>query len=206
MFETAHAAEWILSLVTTQERASATVGDCLEHTRGTVSFWWFILRTTISMCAREAWASRGGLLRLSIWGTLIEFAIVAGLLICSELAVLLWSAVLHALRGTGGGYDILQPGQSALQGIDWVLMQAWQVLNVVGPFFMGLLIARRSRGRELAAGVAFLIVSRTFGFLIGVTILVLLHSKSLAFPVFSYGDLFLLAGALTWRARHPRPA
>jgi len=35
--------EWILSLVTSRERASATVGDCLEDTHGAFAFWWFAM-------------------------------------------------------------------------------------------------------------------------------------------------------------------
>ena len=66
-------AEWILRLVTTQERASATVGDLLEVSSGVVRFWASVLSTATSIAWREAWAHPRQTTWLAVRGTLYSF-------------------------------------------------------------------------------------------------------------------------------------
>jgi hypothetical protein len=50
-----HLAEWILSLVTTRDRAASTVGDLAEAAsiHGVAGFWSRVLRTTASLLWRN---------------------------------------------------------------------------------------------------------------------------------------------------------
>src|SRR5688572_23422368 len=54
----ADVAEWILSMTTTSERATATAGDLMQESsaRGNLWFWSSLLRTTASLIWR-AWTS-----------------------------------------------------------------------------------------------------------------------------------------------------
>ena len=66
----ARLAEWILSLVTTPERASATVGDLLEdrlHARG-LRFWGAVLFAALSLLWRDLAASPLLMARLASLG------------------------------------------------------------------------------------------------------------------------------------------
>jgi hypothetical protein len=50
-----HIAEWILALVTRQDRAMSTTGDLTEEaaTRGVVWFWSHVVRTAASLLWRH---------------------------------------------------------------------------------------------------------------------------------------------------------
>jgi hypothetical protein len=182
-------AEWILSLVTTQERASATVGDCLEGTRGTVSFWRFILRTAISTCARDTWDSRWRLCRLSVWA-LVPRALLVAILLHAPMMLINYLG--------GAAYFTLTPAREY-----W--LEAAVITGIV-PFIMGRIVARRSDGREIAAALTFAILPGTIGLLMDTALALFSHQTlKLNFPVY-YDAIFILAGALSWRARHPRPA
>ena len=186
----AKVAEWILSLVTTQQRASATVGDCLEDTRGTVSFGWFILRTTASICARDAWHARSYLLWLWFYAVVIWNLLGAVFVIAPEM---LRISIVVALGGTDDG----------LNTTGW---WAKIVAIVIVPFLVGRTLGKRSGGREIAAALTFALLPGAILLILNTALPLLSHqTPKFHFPL-SYGDLFLLAGALTWRARHPRPA
>src|SRR5579862_9557472 len=86
----AQIAEWILSLVTTPERAAATVGDLMENASSQGRFWFGVLRTAVSLLWREfaddsvhtmGLAFRGLLVQISVGiGMVLLFAVVSGFL------------------------------------------------------------------------------------------------------------------------------
>jgi hypothetical protein len=191
MLRSAGIAEWILALVTTQEHAAAMVGDCLEDTRGAIAFWWFILRTTFSLCGREAWESRWRILLLSLYGVVMEALLIAVFVLTPGM---LWLSVNWAL----GGKD----DAPALSG--WLVSI---ISTAIVPWIVGRMVAKRSGGREIVAGFGYCWLREMVALAVGLAVAVHLRDSS-AITWFTLGidPLFVMAGALTWRARHPRAA
>src|ERR1035441_7999782 len=74
----ATAAEWILSLATTPDRAASTVGDLLEEAsaRGVFWFWSSVLRTASSHLWRDLRAAPLRILGLAFSGLLAYLALI----------------------------------------------------------------------------------------------------------------------------------
>ena len=72
-----HIAEWILSLVTSRDRAASTVGDLMEQAadRGIVWFWSGILRTAASLLWRGVVENNARVARLAFVGLAIYVGI-----------------------------------------------------------------------------------------------------------------------------------
>jgi hypothetical protein len=132
-------AEWTLSLVTTPDRAAASVGDLLEERTGPVAFWWSIASTAVSLSLSDLSAAPLSLLGFALYGLVI--AIVLSVLL-GGLAGLLFAVLLAA-----------RPGLTVTQ-----LTIVGTALSWIGSYAAGMLLAQRAKGRELAACVVLLLL------------------------------------------------
>ena len=147
-------AEWILTLVTTPERASATVGDLLEdrvHARA-LRFWGAVLITTLSLLWQDVAASPLRMARLAALGLLLQWCLSAGTAIGYWLFYLVFRHTWPTLVATG-------------------------VFMLLAQFQVGRVLAKRSPGRELAPSVATTLLGVALPFLI-----VLLSGGRAVFP------------------------
>ena len=135
----AQVAEWILSLVTSPDRAAATVGDLMEDiaSRGSVWFWIGVLQTAFSIMWREVGANPGRMARLAggaflmgwVW-TFVCFAVIIPLAMA------------------------LRPGDPNVWA-SWIFtVPSILVVMFLVPFQQGRWVARRSSGQELAPCLA----------------------------------------------------
>jgi len=147
-------AEWILSLVTSPERAASTVGDLLEDAahRGAAWFWFGAVRTALSMLWREFSGDPAHMMGLAVRGFLVQFVFLA--------AYLLVFFIVAGLTGLFAGQLWLPTGSMVA-----IQATAIAVGKVVGTgigllisFQIGRWLARRSPGRELAPIVALAIL------------------------------------------------
>ena len=127
-------AQSVLSLVTTPERASPTVGDLLEESRGPLSFWWSVASTTGSLCWQDFRSAPVLIAWLGVWGWL-----------AASLGPSLCLVPLIPFVG----------GMSGPLSLTFYALMA--MLTLVVSFLTGWKVAEFSEGRELAAGcsVAF---------------------------------------------------
>jgi hypothetical protein len=139
----ARLAERILSLVTTPERASATVGDLLEDRRhdGALRFWSAVLITTLSLLWQDVAASPLRMARLAVLGLLLQWLLSVGTAIGYWL---FYAAFKHT----------------------WPTIVATGVLMLLAQFQVGRVLAKRSPGRELAPSVATTLLAVALPFLI----------------------------------------
>jgi hypothetical protein len=130
-----HIAEWILTLVTSRERAASTVGDLAEQAgaRGVVWFWSGVLRTAGSLLWRGVTENNARAARLALAG----------------LAIYIGIDMLHAFL-TGIVFFV------GANSMEWRFWLAARLL--VSSVLIGRLLARWSPGRELAACVAFAVI------------------------------------------------
>jgi hypothetical protein len=158
-------AEWILALVTTPERASATVGDLLEMSSGVVRFWASVLATAASIAWREAWAHPRQTTWLAVRGTLYSFLwIFAGL-----FTVFVATFVLGYLAG-------LSPARIDSFSANWSKTIAFLFGNVWIPFLVGRWIARKAPGREMPVCLATMILQTVLGVCISALVAQLNHT------------------------------
>ena len=124
----ARLAEWILSLVTAQERAASTVGDLLEErlTRG--RFWFEVLRTAgVSFC-RDLFSHP--------FTTLV-------------LAVSAWAAqVCSGYLLYTGPYLVLP-----IRPDEWTARITRILLCTLAPMLIGWVVGKCSKGREVATSL-----------------------------------------------------
>jgi len=148
----ARIAEWILSLVTSPERAASTVGDLLE-TESTFRFWLAVIRTACFVVWHDF--SRE-------WPRTLGFATV-GLLAYYTLPIIFavgygiaWGLILMIANGLGIA-DLGHLSNPPL-GSTNALIRTSTVVGVLTvalvAFQIGRWMARRSRGRELVPCVA----------------------------------------------------
>jgi hypothetical protein len=194
-------AEWVLSLVSTQERAASTAGDLLEEAefRGVPWFWLSLVRTTASL-VWQSWVNAPvRTAGLAIGACLFElgFMLVAGAL------VLLGSM---AIRGTaqmlwGNALGLMIHTDTAAAAVLWVATSICQ-------FFVGRWLGRHSPGRELAACLAYLVVEKV----LNVTLLFFVPLSTsaytsldltLAAATYVVSTMFVFAGAATARTGRP---
>jgi hypothetical protein len=91
----ADAAELLLSLVTSRDRAAAIVGDLLEGSNGAAGFWWLVARTAVRQLGRDLATDPLGAARDAARALMVEIAL--GLLMAVALLVSLWAAGSVAL-------------------------------------------------------------------------------------------------------------
>ncbi len=177
----ATAAQWILKLVTTPERAAAITGDLLEVSsrRHPVWFWLSLLRTAAAHIGQDLCSAPVQMLWLCIWGILelLSLTTLFGL-----IWLLLWMKVV--------------PSPSP-----WIFYPSSLIFATALPLFVCWDIARRSKSRELAAALAFLILVTLLATAQSLTAAPsprTLHSAIYFFHLLSA----FLAGALLHRRRH----
>ena len=131
----ARIAEGMLSLVTSEERAAAIVGDLVED--GAVGFWLRVVRTASSMLSRDVAA---------------DPVSMAGLAFRGLLAGLWWWCVAVALAR--GALSFPWGGIHLMQWIpNWWLGVTWAI-----GFTVGRSVALRAPGRELPGAAATALV------------------------------------------------
>jgi hypothetical protein len=157
-------AEWLLSLVTTPERASSTVGDLMEDlvARGPLWFWSSVIRTFLSLLWRSL---------LSVPIPMVVFA-AAGWFVYMFLNLISWffAGIVMTL---GWGLFYFFSHHTGLEllinllkvRLDWQpvppALMHWAeaiVICVCVPLQMGRYTARAWPGREIAAWLFMLLV------------------------------------------------
>ena len=143
----AQVAEWILSLVTSPDRAASTVGDLMENAahRGALWFWTGVLRTAFSMMWRDVTANPGRMVRLAGGAFLLGLALTfVGFLVIIPLTMVLSSAGVQ----DGKVYS------------SWPFTVASVlVAMILVPLQQGRWLARRAPGHELVPCLALAIIS-----------------------------------------------
>lgn len=188
-------AEWILSQVTTPERAAATVGDLLESAprHHAAWFWTSVVSTAVSFLARDLTGSPWRLARLAAAGIVLELAVVVVALglVGVVVAIRMWAAMPDA-SGVLGAASV----DSANRWLD----VSGSALTIGLQFVVGRWLARKAPGQELAACAALMVLESIVGFAAGTA-----SSTSLTATTISLISLQLvwgvplLAGALTAR-------
>jgi hypothetical protein len=177
-------AEWILALVTTRDRAASTVGDLTEGaaTRGAVWFWSGVLRTSASLLWRDIAEQPA---RVAV-PALVGLAVYIGI----EVAFAGLSGFVFFRAAMASGHA------PHLDSIGWRLWFLAPVL--VSSLLIGRILARRAPGRELAACVAYAILSSTYN------LVPMLGDNSVFFALLTI--LIVPVGAAWGRARRLRAA
>jgi hypothetical protein len=139
-----HIAEWILSLVTSRDRAASIAGDLTEGAaaRGAVWFWTGVLRTAASLLWRglaERPARVAGVAAASLAISVALWLLVAGLSVVALVAAHIKSG--HPVEVVSIGYSI------------WFFVPALLI-----PLLTGRLLARWAPGREMSACLAYAII------------------------------------------------
>jgi hypothetical protein len=177
----ARIAEWILALVTTEDRAAATVGDLMEvaHGRGVVWFWAGVLGTALSIAWRDVRTEPKKMAWLALFGFVFQF--VGGSIVVGLMSFV-WSLPFP-------------------RRIDVV----YQVVNtlVLPSLTIWWLASRYARGREVAFCFAMAAFETTLGIsLTGLHLFGVTHLLLFNWPLWAPSLLPLFAGAIL--ARHRR--
>jgi hypothetical protein len=127
--------EGILGLVTTEDRAASTVGDLMEEvqTRGLFWFWASVAGTAISIMWRDVRAEPGKMVWLAVRAWAFQIICAVGWFLLYGLA------------------DRLSRQWRRSPGIPPWSSVAFLAAGLVIALLAGRWIARRARGRELAA-------------------------------------------------------
>jgi hypothetical protein len=210
----ARVAEWILSLVLSPERAASAVGDFSEDAgeRGSFWFWSCVVRTAISGVWGDFVESPGFMLGLALRGNLFGiFLTVATVALCIPIVSLIAAAVDPFLP-----VRTSPRVEEASEILGTLAILAWAAAC---EFLTGWWIARRARGKEMAAVIIARVAWWVFFSLVGFVVMHFWGSeinrvvaghpdnsgwhpaKLLArFP----DDIFLFAGALWVRRKSTR--
>jgi hypothetical protein len=157
-------AEWILSLVSAPDRAASTVGDLLEDavTRGWFWFWMCIARTTVSFLGQGLTAAPLPMAAGAVFLWFVYVLLSVILTSCGNvLASLLWGIAYFLTHHTTQEIlaDLVRIRLPWPAPPPWVTQWIGVLLPwVVVPFQMGRLAARQWPGRELAVGIAMMIL------------------------------------------------
>jgi hypothetical protein len=143
-----HFAEWILTLVTSRDRAASTVGDLTEGAaaRGIIWFWSAVLRTAASLLWRDLAENPAPVIGLAFLG----FAVYIGI----DLLFDFLSGIAFFIAAEVSGHP-LTPGIIGLR--------IWLAVPIlVSSLLIGRMLARLAPGRELAACLAYAIVASVY--------------------------------------------
>ncbi len=138
------AAERFLELVTTPEKAQSITGDLLEYTGGrrNADFWLSILRIAACQLCRDIYDAPLRMLWLAFFG-FIEW--VTGSAIFGIVLISLWVGIAPYQTAPHSYY--IPP---------WADSALFLTFRTVAPFVVGWDVARRSKGRHVAAGLALI--------------------------------------------------
>jgi hypothetical protein len=145
-----HIAEWILRLLTSQDRAASTVGDLAERaaSRRGVWFWSGVLRIAASLLWRAVAENPARIIGIAFIGLAVEA--VATLLIAGLGGVVEFVA---GMSGHSGQFT------SALGTID-------EAAHLVVTVLVGRMLARLAPGRELGACLAYAFINSILSFVL----------------------------------------
>jgi hypothetical protein len=186
-------AEWILSLVTSRERAAATIGDLVEEEARPFAFWGSIAWTAFSLIWRDFSVAPLGMFGLALYGFVITI-------------------LFSAFQGVAAALLIVYVFPGALPALSMNRVVGTSlVLGWAGSFITGVLLAHRAGDREMAGCFAVLILDAV--------VTVAMAGNPPAAPVggwysgtlgsafvFLLGQMFLVAGAACVRRRRLRRA
>jgi hypothetical protein len=168
MGNSARFAQRILSLVTTPDRAAATVGDLMEEpSRGRWRFWSGVSRTALSLLWDEIAAGPAHLAGLGVRGFLLNAMLLAG-------SILGYSALLGLIGGSmamgmNAQASVPAPGNAPLPWWGYWLSGLMGILLYAAcDFQVGRWVARRAPGKEVAACVVMRVVESAVLSLIGI--------------------------------------
>jgi hypothetical protein len=133
----AQVAEWILSLVTSPERATSTVGDLMENAPNHGRFWLGVLRTAVSLQWSDVAINPGRMARLAGGAFLVGMVLI---FVCILAIIPLAMA--------------LRPGDPNVWA-SWAFnIPSVLAVMILVPFQQGRWLARHSPGQELAPCLA----------------------------------------------------
>jgi hypothetical protein len=162
----ARLAAWILSLVTTPERASATVGDLLEDRlhAAALRFWGAVLFAALSQLWRDVVAHPKRMAVLAVYGVFLE--LLLSFVVAAAVLVVL-SAIALVASGVNPGTQLtVTVGPIMPLGIVTAGTIVGWALGLVAQFQVGRVLAKRSPGRELAPCVATTLLAVTIPLLL----------------------------------------
>jgi hypothetical protein len=144
-------AEWILALVTTSDRAAATVGDLMEgaQTRGALWFWASVVGTAFSIMWRDVRAEPGKMAWLAVRANLYGLGWILLCTIPMFLVFFFWGGIVGWTSGIGAIATNLNPWTGG-----WAGYAGYLIFSLLIPFVTGRWIARKARGREMAVCLA----------------------------------------------------
>jgi hypothetical protein len=148
-------AELILSLFTSPERAASIIGDLEEDApaRGNFWFWECVARTVFSLLRHDLTAEPLFLLGLAVRGTLFSLRLVALWSVLILLGIVVVAAVVVQIKAAAGPAPSWVHGQAVMDSAGYLLGLTAMVMI---EFRVGQWLARRARGREMAACLAYL--------------------------------------------------
>lgn len=142
-------AEWILRLVTSQDRATSTAGDLAEEApaRGVLWFWSGVLRTATSLLWREVAENPMRVTGVAFIGLAVD--VLVSLLLAGVSGVVFFVAARS-------GHQV------QLSSTWWTI--ALDTPPVVMSLLIGRILARWAPDRELGACLAYAILGSIFSF------------------------------------------
>jgi magnesium-transporting ATPase (P-type) len=204
----ADAAEWILSLATSPERAASIAGDLAEEapSHGTLWFWGSLTRTVASLVWRaftEAPLRITGMASLSL---LLFFGWM--------LAAMMGIVIVHMILVVTTGWGSLDTyvGAESNPSSDWLWLLESMAAFLIASFLFGRWLAKRMPQRELAVYAVVWFISHIIGvpmvllFTGGTQYMPGLRDLLMEIPATVGGTLFTLAGVRRVRRRMPPPA
>src|SRR5262245_16217603 len=175
----ARLAQWLLSLVTTPDRAASTVGDLLEDraTSGPIRFWASVLFTVLALLWRDLAASPRRMAGLALYGVVLQFLFIF------LFAMVVFIGMLIAFAATGA------KGSGPITDLPTFASPTVIALFIVAAQFkVGRVLAKRSPGTELAACIATTVLGYAIPIAIAIALRALATQPTVqSFTVFSTG-------------------
>jgi hypothetical protein len=199
-------AEWILSQVTSRERAVTTVGDLTESavTRGAGWFWSGVLRTTGSLLWRGFADAPRPMLGLAFRAWLLSMCFALASVVCIIVLAGFWGIAVGMFAradGAGVGWATSAIAKLLCKAAGWGVAMLCQ-------FQVGRWVAQRAPGRELSVWLALTMMQWIPSLVVGLGVM-LATGDSGWLPVGLNPQILalalpLLAGALWVRRRAAR--